>query len=75
MQVHGSTTEDRLVIDVLARVRSADMHKSLLMVPYSYVLDILHAIIACLEENYKVELCARVAVFLQRCIFLCGVHL
>jgi hypothetical protein len=66
MKMLGSDNVDFFTLDTLARVRSSDLDKCLLMVPYGYVIDILKAIVVCLQRRYRVELCTRVCVFLLR---------
>uniref|UniRef100_A0A914XMR0 Small-subunit processome Utp12 domain-containing protein n=1 Tax=Plectus sambesii TaxID=2011161 RepID=A0A914XMR0_9BILA len=57
---------DRFILDSLHKVRSSDLEKSLMMVPFGFVLDILHALTECVRQEYKIELACRVIMFLTR---------
>lgn len=47
------------------------LEKSLLMVPYKFVPDILHALGTCISKYYRVELASRVLMFLIKSFFFC----
>uniref|UniRef100_A0A0M3IJ43 Utp12 domain-containing protein n=1 Tax=Ascaris lumbricoides TaxID=6252 RepID=A0A0M3IJ43_ASCLU len=59
-----SPSLDHFIIDVIQRVPSSHLEKSLLMVPFSFVPDILRALGECASKHYKAELACRVLVFL-----------
>ncbi|KHJ98018.1 hypothetical protein OESDEN_02002 [Oesophagostomum dentatum] len=66
IKAYNSKSYDHFIIDVIARCRPSNLERSLLMVPLSYVSDILSALSACVQQHYKVEFAVRVAIFLIR---------
>lgn len=44
-----------------------------MMVPFGFVLDILHALTECVRQEYKIELACRVIMFLTRFVQLFAV--
>ncbi len=76
----GSSSSNRFIVDIMQKIRSrysivdidcnpilfSDLEKSLMLLPFGYVCDILHALSACVREQYKVELASRVIMFLTR---------
>ncbi|CAB3411117.1 unnamed protein product [Caenorhabditis bovis] len=63
---YNSKSLDHFILDVIAKCRSSDLDRALLLVPLSYVNDILQAIAACAKKLYKVELCTHVAIYLTK---------
>jgi len=57
---------DLFILDVVHKVRSSHLEKSLLMVPLSYVSDILRSLCKCVQLHHKIELACRVILFLVR---------
>ncbi|VDK47988.1 unnamed protein product, partial [Cylicostephanus goldi] len=66
IKAYNSKSYDHFIIDVLSRCRPSNLERCLLMVPLSYIADILTAVSACVHQHYKVELAVRVAIFLIR---------
>uniref|UniRef100_A0A915KWN7 Calponin-homology (CH) domain-containing protein n=1 Tax=Romanomermis culicivorax TaxID=13658 RepID=A0A915KWN7_ROMCU len=54
------------LMEVVRRVRSSELEKSLLMIPFGYVLDILENLCECISKNNTVELACRCVLFLLR---------
>uniref|UniRef100_A0A0N5AJ03 WD_REPEATS_REGION domain-containing protein n=1 Tax=Syphacia muris TaxID=451379 RepID=A0A0N5AJ03_9BILA len=65
-----SKSLNNFILDVISKVPSSHLEKSLLMVPFSFVPDILRALNICVTEKYKVELATRVILFLIRCVLI-----
>uniref|UniRef100_A0A1I7TTF7 WD_REPEATS_REGION domain-containing protein n=1 Tax=Caenorhabditis tropicalis TaxID=1561998 RepID=A0A1I7TTF7_9PELO len=63
---YNSKSLDHFLIDVIAKCRPSDLDRTLLLVPLSYVADILLAIASCTQKQYKAEFCTHVAVYLTR---------
>ncbi|KAK6025682.1 WD domain, G-beta repeat protein [Ostertagia ostertagi] len=63
---YNSKSYDHFIVDVIARCRPSNLERSLLMVPLSYVSDILSALSECVQKRYKVEFAVRIAIFLIR---------
>ncbi|PIO74448.1 WD domain, G-beta repeat protein [Teladorsagia circumcincta] len=63
---YNSKSYDHFILDVIARCRPSNLERSLLMVPLSYVSDILSALSECVQKRYKVEFAVRIAIFLIR---------
>ncbi|CAI2344853.1 unnamed protein product [Caenorhabditis sp. 36 PRJEB53466] len=63
---YGSKSLDHFIVDVIAKCRPSDLDRALLLIPLSYVADILLAIASATQQQYKVELCTYVAVYLTR---------
>ncbi|KHN86286.1 WD repeat-containing protein 3 [Toxocara canis] len=61
-----SASLDHFILDVIQRVPSSHLEKSLLMVPFSFVPDILRALGECASRHYKAELSCRVLLFLVK---------
>ncbi|KAI6189343.1 Utp12 domain-containing protein [Aphelenchoides fujianensis] len=62
----NSSSLHHFVLDVIHRVNSAHLERSLLLVPFDYVIDVLNCVSTCVEQNYKLELGSRVAIFLLK---------
>jgi len=54
------------VLDAIHKVRSSHLEKSLLLVPLSYVADILRSLCKCVKLHYKTEVACRVILFLVK---------
>ncbi|CAG9534015.1 unnamed protein product [Cercopithifilaria johnstoni] len=61
-----SASLDHFVLDVIQRVPSSHLEKSLLMVPFGFIPDIIRALGVCIGKHYKAELASRVLVFIVR---------
>lgn len=64
IEVYGSATLDHFVLDAIARVNATQLERSLLLVPFDFVVDILKALCKCVEVDYRLELASRVITFL-----------
>jgi len=62
----GSVSPLRYVLDVLKKVKSSELEESLLVLPFSYVIDLLRLINRWVHNSWEVELCARCLFFLLR---------
>ncbi|UMM18547.1 hypothetical protein L5515_014561 [Caenorhabditis briggsae] len=63
---YNSKSLDHFIVDVIAKCRASDLDRTLLLIPLSYVADILLAIASCTQQQYKAELCTHVSVYLTR---------
>jgi len=63
---YGSSTLDHFILDAITKVRSSNLEKSLLMVPFGYVSDILKSLSQCIKLHYKMEVATRVVIFLLK---------
>ncbi|CAI4226583.1 unnamed protein product [Auanema sp. JU1783] len=63
---YRSKSLDHFIVDVIAKCRPSNLERCLLMVPLSYIADILKSLSFCVHKHYKIELCSRVALFLIR---------
>ncbi|VIO93080.1 WD-repeat protein 3, putative [Brugia malayi] len=61
-----SASLDHFVLDVIQRVPSSHLEKSLLMVPFGFVPDIIRALGVCIGKRYKAELATRVLIFIVK---------
>uniref|UniRef100_A0A0R3RTB4 WD_REPEATS_REGION domain-containing protein n=1 Tax=Elaeophora elaphi TaxID=1147741 RepID=A0A0R3RTB4_9BILA len=66
LQYFQSTSLDHFVLDVIQRIPSSNLEKSLLMVPFAFVPDIIRALSVCIGKHYKAELASRVLVFIVK---------
>ncbi|VDN54082.1 unnamed protein product [Dracunculus medinensis] len=64
VQYMNSSSFDFFILDIIQKIPSSHLEKSLLMVPYKFVPDILHALGTCISKYYRVELASRVLMFL-----------
>ncbi|KAL3993651.1 WD domain G-beta repeat family protein [Acanthocheilonema viteae] len=61
-----SSSLDHFILDVIQRVPSSHLEKSLLMVPFGFVPDIIRALGVCIGKHYKAELASRVLIFIVK---------
>ncbi|VDK81815.1 unnamed protein product, partial [Onchocerca ochengi] len=61
-----SASLDHFMLDVIQRVPSSHLEKSLLMVPFGFIPDIIKALSVCIGKHYKAELASRVLVFIVK---------
>ncbi|VDK85101.1 unnamed protein product [Litomosoides sigmodontis] len=61
-----SASLDHFILDVIQRIPSSHLEKSLLLVPFGFVPDIIKALSVCIEKHYKAELASRVLVFIVK---------
>ncbi|KAK6736434.1 hypothetical protein RB195_019239 [Necator americanus] len=66
MAAYNSKSYEHFIVDVISRCRPSNIERSLLMVPLSYVSDILTALSSCVQQHYRVEFAVRIAIFLIR---------
>uniref|UniRef100_A0A915Q2X3 Small-subunit processome Utp12 domain-containing protein n=1 Tax=Setaria digitata TaxID=48799 RepID=A0A915Q2X3_9BILA len=63
---YQSASLDHFLLDVIQRVPSSHLEKSLLMVPFVFVPDIIKALGVCIRKHYKAELASRVLLFIVK---------
>ncbi|CAD6192009.1 unnamed protein product [Caenorhabditis auriculariae] len=63
---YRSKSLDHFIVDVIAKCRPTELERALLMVPLSYVNDILSSLSSCARAHYKVEFITNVALYLIR---------
>ncbi|CAJ0575539.1 unnamed protein product, partial [Mesorhabditis spiculigera] len=61
---YRSASVDHFVLDVIGKIRASYVDRCLLLLPLSYLGDILQAMAGCVANKYKVELASRIALFL-----------
>ncbi|KRY77197.1 WD repeat-containing protein 3 [Trichinella pseudospiralis] len=66
LQASGTSEVERYLIDVIGRVSSSDLEKSLIMLPFSYAVDMLQVISLAVENGYEVETAIRCGMFIVR---------
>lgn len=66
IKAYGSSDLDHFILDAINRVRSSHLEKSLIMVPFSHVQDIILSLSKCIKDRYKMELATRVVMFLLK---------
>uniref|UniRef100_A0AC34RRA5 Small-subunit processome Utp12 domain-containing protein n=1 Tax=Panagrolaimus sp. JU765 TaxID=591449 RepID=A0AC34RRA5_9BILA len=66
IKAYGSTSLEHFILDAIHRVRNSILEKSLLMVPFGYVPDILLALNQCIKDRYRTELATRIVMFLLK---------
>jgi U3 small nucleolar RNA-associated protein 12 len=60
---YGSTSYDHFILDAIHRIRPAHLERSLLMVPFGYVPEIIKSLTKCIENRYRIELSTRILLF------------
>ncbi|XP_078619457.1 WD repeat-containing protein 3-like [Branchiostoma floridae x Branchiostoma japonicum] len=63
---YGNATPLRFVLEVIKKVRSSELEEALLVLPFSYVIDLLKLLNDFLTEGWEVELTCRCLFFLLR---------
>ncbi|KAI6196720.1 hypothetical protein M3Y94_01142400 [Aphelenchoides besseyi] len=66
VEAFRSLSLHHFILDVIHRVNSSHLERSLLLIPFDYVIDVLNCVCKCVEKNYKLELGSRIAVFLLK---------
>ncbi|KAJ1367123.1 hypothetical protein KIN20_027977 [Parelaphostrongylus tenuis] len=66
LAAYNSKSNDHFVVDVISKCSPSNLERALLMVPLSYIPDILSALSVCVQKRYRVEFCVRVAIFFIR---------
>ncbi|KAI6184384.1 Utp12 domain-containing protein [Aphelenchoides bicaudatus] len=61
---YKSANLNHFVLDAINKVNASHLERSLLLVPFDYVADILNCLSKCVEQHYKLELAIRISVFL-----------
>uniref|UniRef100_A0AC35GW59 Small-subunit processome Utp12 domain-containing protein n=1 Tax=Panagrolaimus sp. PS1159 TaxID=55785 RepID=A0AC35GW59_9BILA len=61
---YGSTSHEHFILDAIHRIRPAHLERSLLMVPFGYVPEIIKSLTKCIEDHYRIELSTRILLFL-----------
>ncbi|XP_063150707.1 WD repeat-containing protein 3 [Candoia aspera] len=69
LQAYGNISPSAYVLDVLKKVKSSELEESLLVLPFSYVPDLLMLFNQYLQLGLEVELLCRVLLFLLRIHF------
>lgn len=69
LRAYGNISPSAYVLDVLKKVRSSELEESLLVLPFSYVPDLLKLFNQYLQQGSDVELLCRALLFLLRIHF------
>ncbi|CAD5215979.1 unnamed protein product [Bursaphelenchus xylophilus] len=64
IDAYGSESVDHFILDAISKINSTHLERSLLLVPFDYVVDILSALNKCVSRHYRLELASRVILFL-----------
>lgn len=64
IEAYGSPSLNHFVLDAISKVNSTHLERSLLLVPFDYVVDILNTLTNCVKAQYRLELANRVITFL-----------
>ncbi|XP_033635246.1 WD repeat-containing protein 3-like [Asterias rubens] len=66
LQAFGNISPTRYVLDVIRKVKSSELEEALLVIPFSYVLDLLPLLETFINSGWQVELSCRCLLFLLR---------
>jgi len=66
LKAYGNVTPCRYVLDILNKVKSSELEESLLVLPFSYVVDLLELINEWLQKSWSVERVTRCMTFLLK---------
>ncbi|KAM6473209.1 WD repeat-containing protein 3 isoform 1-T2 [Liasis olivaceus] len=69
LQAYGNISPSAYVLDILKKVKSSELEESLLVLPFSYVPDLLMLFSQYLQLGLEVELLCRALLFLLRIHF------
>ncbi|XP_077202007.1 WD repeat-containing protein 3 isoform X1 [Paroedura picta] len=69
LQAYGSISPAAYVLEVLKKVKSSELEESLLVLPFSYVPDLLGLFCQYLQQDSELELLCRALLFLLRIHF------
>ncbi|XP_078001566.1 WD repeat-containing protein 3-like [Glandiceps talaboti] len=66
LQAYGNISPSKYVVEVLKKVKSSELEKSLLVLPFDYVIDLLKLLDIFIKSGWVVELSCRCLFFLLR---------
>ncbi|XP_038059666.1 WD repeat-containing protein 3-like [Patiria miniata] len=66
LQAYGNISPTRYVLEVIRKVKSSELEESLLVIPFSYVLELLPLLETFISSGWEVELACRCLLFLIR---------
>eukprot|EP00794_Sanderia_malayensis_P000233 gene233-850_t len=66
LRAYGNISPLRYVLEVLRKIRSSEIEESLIVLPFSYVIDLLKIINRWVENSWEIELSSRCLFFLLR---------
>lgn len=66
LKAYGDVTPSKYVCEVLKKVKSSELEESLLVMPFSYVLDLFPLLEIFINQGWEVELSCRCLFFLLR---------
>lgn len=66
LKAHGDISPVRYVLEVLKKVKSSELEESLLVLPFSYVENLLTLIDVWMKNSWEVEKCTRCLTFLLK---------
>ncbi|KAJ8314591.1 hypothetical protein KUTeg_006741 [Tegillarca granosa] len=66
MIAYGVTTPSKYMLMMLKKIRSSELEESLLVLPFSYVIDLLKILEVFLDSGWEIELTCRCLFFLLR---------
>jgi hypothetical protein len=67
---YGSANLNYFILDAINKVKAAHLERSLLLIPFDYIVDILKCLSKCVDQCYKLELAIRVSVFIFKYEFV-----
>ncbi|GAB6030553.1 Dip2/Utp12 protein [Chamberlinius hualienensis] len=66
MVAYKTPTTDHFILHILKSVKSSELEEALLVLPFSYVMQLLQVLERLLDRGWNVELCCRCLFFLLR---------
>ncbi|RWS28730.1 WD repeat-containing protein 3-like protein [Leptotrombidium deliense] len=69
MDVYRTECPYRFMLEVIMRIKNSDLEEALLMLPFNYVVDILHIFTYHLQKGWEIELICRSVSFLSKIHF------
>ncbi|XP_065648655.1 WD repeat-containing protein 3 isoform X2 [Hydra vulgaris] len=66
LKAFGENNPKKYVLSVLKKVKRSELDESLLVLPFTYVVDLLELINYWLQKNWEVELCTRCLTYLLK---------
>lgn len=66
LMAYGTTCPYKYLLESLKRVKPSELEETLLVLPFSYTIDLLRGISELMDRGWEVELCCRSLFFLLR---------
>jgi len=66
LQAYGNISPSQYVLAILKKTRSSELEESLLVLPFSYVMDLLELLNTWMKNEWEIELTSRCITFLLK---------